>query len=67
MYKIDIYHCIIVTEIPMFYADGQTRVIEGMRYEYVAKLNAWKCVNSGRILTEQQIQEQQFLLQKRSD
>ena len=58
MYKIDIYHCTIVTENPMYYVDGQTRIIEGFQYEYVAERNAWRCVNSGRIITEQQIQEQ---------
>lgn len=46
----------------MYYADGQTRIIEGFQYKYVAERNAWQCVNSGRIITEQQIQEQEFLM-----
>ena len=46
----------------MYYADGQTRIIEGFQYKYVAELNSWQCVNSGRIITEQQIQEQEFLM-----
>ena len=46
----------------MYYVDGQTRIIEGFQYEYVAERNAWRCVNSGRIITEQQIQEQEYLM-----
>ena len=46
----------------MFYANGQTRLIEGLMYTYFSELNAWKCNTSGRIITEQQIQEMEYMM-----
>jgi len=46
----------------MFYSDGQKRIIEGMPYTYMAEIHAWRCDNSGRILSEAQVQEMQYMM-----
>lgn len=62
MYKIDIYHCTIVTETPMLYANGQTRLIEGIPHTYVAELNSWRRDSDGHLITEQQVQEMMYMM-----
>ena len=46
----------------MLYSDGQKRIIEGMPYTYMAEIHAWRCDNSGRILSEAQVQEMQYMM-----
>lgn len=51
----------------MFYFDGQKKLIQGMPHTFVSEFNAWRCDNNGRMITEAQVQEMEFMLSGSDD